>query len=743
MTNYTFSKLPTINFNTTPPSIARSATGSVYDVGDTNFNTPLNITLVVGGAVVTTISSDALGLLPDFTLLDRTTCVWKQTGSTFATVLTTSDPIPGPPGPNTVPTQAAIQSEVTTAGTPTQAALSATYDLHSQVTADWTKADGVTDNYAYLQGLIDSAANTGFSIVRIPRGKNGDWMISQGLKVNSRQTIDARGARIVQTASAQDYLISNKAVDPIATISGISSTVGSAAISSPGGTLDPANNGKQVAVLGAGFSGSPWYGTYSHTSTTSGTMSPVVAGTPGTTSITALTAVTGASMQVFNRDSFIKIIGGRWVKPTTTATTLADDYRLHLMMFRRVDGIKIEDPEFESAGNAKYCINLGDVSDYHVNRPFFNGSISDGVHINGPATRGSITGARGVTQDDFVSFTAADYWDGSIKAKFNDVSGDIVDCSVTDIAANQSKSGVKILGGGQYKIRGVDVRRFGGSVTRNAIYIADDLTGSSDVSFTADGVTCRPGTGYATVFINATNAKDITLDNIAPTITAAQTSPALQVSSNAVVKTLKLGGWVVRDAALSTYTLMQINSGCTVNDIIVNGMVATYPTETTGTVFSIIGTVDRIKIANSHFQNAKTVVLHNNGASALVVEAMNVTADNIEHFVTGAAANALDVAFTNCSLDAFGSYARTTGTGVLTVRGESPRNLRSGTTNGLIRSASQSVRCIVSSLPVDVSILAKNMGDRAYNTNASLACGVGPVISDGTNWKHTYTGAIY
>lgn len=128
MVAYTYSKLPTANFNTTPPSIARSATGSVYDKGDTGFTTPLNMTMVIGGAVVTTISSDALGFLPDFTLLDRVNCVWKQTGSTFATVLTTSDPIPGPPGPNTVPTDTAIASNISTPGTATAGALNATYE---------------------------------------------------------------------------------------------------------------------------------------------------------------------------------------------------------------------------------------------------------------------------------------------------------------------------------------------------------------------------------------------------------------------------------------------------------------------------------------------------------------------------------------------------------------------------------------------------------------------------------------
>ena len=127
MVAYTFSKLPTANFNTTPPSIARSATGSVYDVGDTGFTTPINMTLVVGGAVVTTISSDALGFLPDFTLDGRVNCVWKQTGSTFATVLTTSDPIPGPAGADSTvpgpPGPATTDASLLTAGTVADARL--------------------------------------------------------------------------------------------------------------------------------------------------------------------------------------------------------------------------------------------------------------------------------------------------------------------------------------------------------------------------------------------------------------------------------------------------------------------------------------------------------------------------------------------------------------------------------------------------------------------------------------------
>jgi len=95
---YTYSRVSALNFNTTPPTVAKSATGSVYAIADTTFTTPLNVTLVVGGSVSTTLSSDANGFFPDFTILDRTSVVWKQASSSFTTVLTTTDPVPGPQG---------------------------------------------------------------------------------------------------------------------------------------------------------------------------------------------------------------------------------------------------------------------------------------------------------------------------------------------------------------------------------------------------------------------------------------------------------------------------------------------------------------------------------------------------------------------------------------------------------------------------------------------------------------------
>ncbi|MBT2567720.1 hypothetical protein J7I84_14670 [Arthrobacter sp. ISL-85] len=98
MVDYTYSRVAALNFNTTPATVAKSATGKVYAIGDTTFTTPLNITLVVGGLTTTSLSADANGFFPDFTVANRTSVVWKQGSSSFTSVLTTTDPVPGPKG---------------------------------------------------------------------------------------------------------------------------------------------------------------------------------------------------------------------------------------------------------------------------------------------------------------------------------------------------------------------------------------------------------------------------------------------------------------------------------------------------------------------------------------------------------------------------------------------------------------------------------------------------------------------
>jgi len=53
---------------------------------------------VVGAFTTTSLSADANGFFPDLTVANRTSVVWKQNGSSFTSVLTTTDPVPGPKG---------------------------------------------------------------------------------------------------------------------------------------------------------------------------------------------------------------------------------------------------------------------------------------------------------------------------------------------------------------------------------------------------------------------------------------------------------------------------------------------------------------------------------------------------------------------------------------------------------------------------------------------------------------------
>lgn len=631
------------------------------------------------------------------------------------------------------PTDASVANLITTPGSQTNTQLSAAFAAHVAAQS------GETPTAATARLNAALASGEAFGVAQRTVTLVGDFTINAHLTVPSNTTVDARGATITMAPDSHDYIIGNVAVAAIATVPGVGAMAASAAITSSAAFLAE-HEGKQVAVAGAGWNGSPLYGTLSRSTASAATVRPVVAA-EGTADVKALTTVAGATMSVFGRDHNITIIGGKWIRLANTGPTAADDRRLHLMMFRRLDGIKVIDAEFEAYQVAKYCINLGDVSDYAVVRPKFHDTISDGVHINGPAIGGLIEGVRGKTEDDIVSFTAADYWEPGMNAKFNDVSGDILGCEVIDMSPSGAKSGLKILGGGQHKVRGVHASGVHGWVTRRPVYVADDLTGSSDVSVTIDGLDCRPGDGYNSVFINATNAKDVSIRDMVPYISATQTFPPVQLATGALVDRLTLGV-VARDVP-GNLSILQVNSGCTINELEFSGAVS-YPSVATGIAIAVLGTISRIKLVGAtHLKNAKAFIKQDSAAGAMAVDVGSaVTSDNCEFIAWSNATTALSMRFAGGYLDNFGGYIRAQSTGALTVTGEAPRGLRA-VSSGIRRDSTAVVRVISPGMPCDVSVISKNNGDAAFNSNAALACGAGRVISDGASWKNVFSGATY
>jgi lysophospholipase L1-like esterase len=187
VTVYTYSRIPAFNPNTSPVSVAKSATGSVYDLGDTGFLTPLNLTLVATGAVTTSLVSDANGMFPDFTLVDRTTVAFKSGTQVF--VLTTTTPIPGPTGPvSTVPGPpgpATTDASLLSAGTVADArlpsrlqdtALNATFVPKWKATTAYLAGDAVlspagdtvTAIANFTSGASFNAANWNYSATYAP-----------------------------------------------------------------------------------------------------------------------------------------------------------------------------------------------------------------------------------------------------------------------------------------------------------------------------------------------------------------------------------------------------------------------------------------------------------------------------------------------------------------------------------------------------------------------------------------------
>lgn len=83
------------------------------------------------------------------------------------------------------------------------------------------------------------------------------------------------------------------------------------------------------------------------------------------------------------RDKNITVIGGLWDRGTNGGSGT----NLHSARFRRVDGLRIAFQTWKTAAG-KYCVNVGDLTDFEIDHLEFLSTFSDGVHIQGPASGG-------------------------------------------------------------------------------------------------------------------------------------------------------------------------------------------------------------------------------------------------------------------------------------------------------------------------------------------------------------------
>ncbi|MCC9205344.1 hypothetical protein [Arthrobacter sp. zg-Y769] len=211
------------------------------------------------------------------------------------------------------------------------------------------------------------------------------------------------------------------------------------------------------------------------------------------------------------RDKNITVVGGDWDRGTFGGS----GPNLHSSRYRRVDGLRITGQTWKTAAG-KYCVNVGDVTDFEIDHLNFLDTNSDGVHIQGPASGGRVHHIRGITHDDAVAITGNDY------AAYNDVYGDVTDVRIWDINARSGGANlVKVLAGKDCRVDDITVENIRGRHSQNAVWLGDDNgeantdNGTHGILNVSDVDTVGDQASSCQVFGNlAKGAKEVNLSDI-------------------------------------------------------------------------------------------------------------------------------------------------------------------------------------------------------------------------------------
>lgn len=371
----------------------------------------------------------------------------------------------------------------------------------------------------------------------------------------------------------------------------------------------------------------------------------------------------------------------------------------------------------------KYANCLGAVDDFDV-LPIRMACYSDGLHLNGPATNGRIGTISGTSGDDLLSLTSTDY------ATYNDVEGDITDIVFDDIIGDSGGTAAfKIATSATTRVDRIRGGRIINTKKRIAFSIAND-TGTINVgtveiaAISGYGYTATGGK-FDSLIVGSWAHPQRTEDPTAAAFTVACDFNLIDISNPQLDTPLEPGAFL----------LTLPSAGLTGDTIILRGGRIRMPNKygiyivgnstTTNTVRRVI--VDGVRRAGP---TGGGLVRTDTGGSLGEIHLVDADSTDsswlaqvggpgtVELFMRGCRGNVL----LNSS-----TFVREAGGGTIAT---------GATLGGSVRSMSFDFK-------VDVGLLTRAAHDRAYNTNASRACGVGPVICDGTTWKHIYTGATY
>lgn len=453
------------------------------------------------------------------------------------------------------------------------------------------------------------------------------------------------------------------------------------------------------------------------------------------------------------RDADISIVGGLWDR----GANAGDGNDRHCLFLRRVDRLTVRDLRVTSTAG-KYAVSIADATAVRVRNLSFD-TNSDGVHISGPARDVDVRNLTGRTGDDMMALTARDY------ATYADTAGDIEGVTVDGLYPDGALAAFKLISGTDTAVRGVSVSRIYGTTTIRPVAIIDDQSGPT----TASGITISDmdvqsvNPGDSLVWLRCSGqTRDITFRDVrvrrpmtalqvflvdqAASIAALTVDGLLLDVSTTDVDVIRLAGTanvaavrLARVRALNGFkgNGVEVMSGATCPWILVED----YRTVASGkSVVQTNGPVSRIHLRDVYATGQNGVRANSTGPVAVRLSNVDLDGGGTGGYgveVNGPATVDFDggsMAVSNTICKAAGASAS------LDIRGD-VRNPRSKP--GVGRDGTQPITVRSLTFECDVALLTRTAGSQAYNTNAALSCGVGPVTCDGTTWRHVHSGATY
>jgi hypothetical protein len=605
----------------------------------------------------------------------------------------------------------------------------------------------------------------------------GSATIAAPIVIPSNTYLDATGATITLAPGAQCQMLKNAAVAPLragsadAVVTGGSTTVTTAT-----GAFTSADVGRtlQVAFTNESVRGS---NVYAKIVTVNSATSVVVDNACNFTE-------SGGIARVYGRDINISITGGIWDAGANTGTAL----QAEVMFLRRIDKLRVANLSPRATGRCQ-GIGVGDCKGVLVEN--VDAAVSsDLIHLTGPCSDVVVRNITGTSGDDVIGCTTSD------SPGYNDVHGSFRNMHFSDVSA-VPPNGYRMLllatscsgyvDGHSIDMVTVDrVNDLNGissgivtwvqsqdSLSRIDNLIINDVTASIELYHTLHGrvtinglrgsLACVPmSSGTTTNYFENLTLIDhdggLTTNSGTPTAIgnliirggkATSLNLACNSITNATVDSVSIpaGSSYLYNIGACTITNLSflrcnfngnsgsINTAAVVTNLSFSDCVITASGSGGRMVMVSSGcTVGTLRIARCTVHGYPCAI-QNAGTASVNMFLTDTVFDSNDYVAYGTAGFDVRYANVKCTSQTFAPFYAD---GIMTLAGTGFTTSTAAAFDG-----STTLHVKDPMLTGPLSLLTKANGDAAFNTNSGLACGVGPAVSDGTNWKNVYSGAVY